>query len=90
LLPGAEANRTFFIMKRLRNLLLSLIIGFLFSMPVSELHAAGPGTTAHIEDAIALRAEPKLTASVIATLAVGVWVRVNYSARVGEMYPRKA
>ncbi len=64
-------------MKRLRNLLLSVIIGCIFSMPVAELQAARPGTKAYIEDAIALRTEPKLTASVIATLAVGVWVRVN-------------
>jgi SH3-like domain-containing protein len=65
-------------MKRLRYLLLSLIVGFTFSMPAAELHAARPGTKAYIEDAIALRDEPKLTSSVIATLAVGVWVRVNY------------
>ena len=65
-------------MKRLRNLLLSVIIGFIFSMPVAELYAARPVTTAYINVAIGLRAEPKLTARVIATLAVGVWVRVNY------------
>jgi uncharacterized protein YgiM (DUF1202 family) len=65
---------------RLRNLLLSVIIGSLFSMPAAELHAARPGTTAYTaytKDAIGLRAEPKLTASVIATLAAGVRVRVN-------------
>ncbi len=63
---------------RLRNLLLSVIIGFIISMPVAELQAARPGTTAYTRDAIGLRAEPKLTASVIATLAVGVRVQVNY------------
>ncbi len=63
---------------RLRNLLLSVIIGSVFSMAVAELQAARPVTTAYTKDAIGLRAEPKLTARVIATLAVGVRVRVNY------------
>ena len=66
---------------RLRNLLLSVIIGFIFSMPVAELQAARPGTMAYTKDAIGLRAEPKLTASVIATLAVGVRVQVNYCSK---------
>ncbi len=63
---------------RLRNLLLFVIIGFIFSMPAAQLQAARPVTTAYTRDAIGLRAEPKLTARVIATLAVGVRVRVNY------------
>lgn len=63
---------------RLRNLLLAVIIGFIFSMPAAELQAARPGSTAYTKDAIGLRAEPKLTASVIATLAAGVLVTVNY------------
>jgi uncharacterized protein YraI len=63
---------------RLRNLLLCVIIGLIFSMPVAELQAARPGTTAYTKDAIGLRAEPKLTADVIATLAAGVRVQVNY------------
>lgn len=66
---------------RLPNLLLFVIIGFIFSMPVAELQAARPGTTAYTaytKDAIGLRAEPKLTADVIATLAAGVRVRVHY------------
>jgi uncharacterized protein YraI len=63
---------------RLRNLLLAVVIGFIFSMPVVELQAARPGTTAYITDAIGLRAEPKPTANVIATLAAGVLVTVNH------------
>ncbi len=63
---------------RLRNLLLSVIIGFIFSMPAAQLQAARPVTTAYIKDTIGLRAKPKLTAGLIATLAVGVRVRVNY------------
>ena len=66
---------------RLRNLLLSVTIGFIFSMPVAGLQAARPGMTAYTKDAIGLRAEPKLTADVIATLAVGVRVRVNYCSK---------
>ena len=66
---------------RLRNLLLPVIIGFIFSMPVDELHAAALGTTAYTaytKDTIGLRAEPKITVGVIATLAGGVQVQVNY------------
>ncbi len=63
---------------RLRNLLLFVIIGFIFSMPAAELQAARPETTAYTKEALGLRTEPKLTATVIATLAAGVRVEVNY------------
>jgi SH3-like domain-containing protein len=67
-------------MKRLRNLLLSVIIGCIFSIPFASLQAAPPGTTAYIKDRILLRIEPKPTARVTATLAAGVRVRVNHCA----------
>lgn len=67
-------------MKRLRNLLLSLIIGFIFSIPAVAQQAAPPRTTVYIKDRIRLRVEPKPTARVIATLEMGVQVHVNYCA----------
>ncbi|HEY6012144.1 MAG TPA: SH3 domain-containing protein [Nitrospirota bacterium] len=70
-------------MKRLRNLLLSVIIGSVFCIPAAALQAASPGTTAYTvytKDAIQLRVEPKLTGRAIAKLAVGVKVRVNSCA----------
>lgn len=67
-------------MKRLRNLLLSAIIGFLFSIPAAALQAAPAGTTAHTKDRILLRVEPKLTARVTATLEANVRVHVNHCA----------
>ncbi len=68
-------------MKRLRNLLLSVVIGCTFSIPPAALQAAQPGTTASIKDKILLRVEPKPTARVIATLAANVRVRVNHCAQ---------
>jgi SH3-like domain-containing protein len=67
-------------MKRLRTLLISVIIGSAFSIPIAALQAAPPRTaayTAYTKDAIRLRVEPKLTGRVIATLAAGVQVRVS-------------
>jgi uncharacterized protein YgiM (DUF1202 family) len=64
-------------MKRLRTVLLSALIGFIFGIPVAELQAARPGTTAYTKDAIGLRDKPRPTARVIGTLAARVRVRVN-------------
>ncbi len=67
-------------MKRLRTVLLSVVIGCIFSIPPAVLQAAPPGTTAYIKDRILLRVEPKPTARVVATLAANVRVRVNHCA----------
>ncbi len=67
-------------MKRLRNLLLSVIIGFIFSIPSAALPAVPPGTTASIKDSILLRIKPKPAARVIASLATHVRVQVNSCA----------
>ena len=63
-----------------RNLLLSVIIGFIFSIPTAALQAAPAGTTAYTKDRILLRAEPKPTARVTATLEASVRVHVNHCA----------
>ncbi len=65
---------------RLRNLLLSAIIGFVFSIPTAALQAAPAGTTVYTKDRIRLRIEPKPTARVIATLEANVRVHVNSCA----------
>jgi uncharacterized protein YraI len=67
-------------MKLLRNLLLSVIIGFIFSIPSAALQAAPAGTTAHTKVKILLRAKPKPTARVTATLEADVRVHVNSCA----------
>ena len=70
-------------MKRMRALLLSVVIGALFSIPLAEPQAAPPATTAYTiytKDAVRLRTEPKLTGRVIATVSAGVRVRVNSCA----------
>lgn len=67
-------------MRRLRNALLLVVIGFIFSIPPLALQAAPPGTTAYIKDRILLRVEPKPTARVIATLEANVRVHVNHCA----------
>ncbi len=67
-------------MKRLRNLLLSVIVGFIFSIPTASLQAAPPGTTAYTKDRILLRIKPKPTARFIATLEADVRVHVNNCA----------
>ena len=65
---------------RLRNLLLSVIIGFVFSIPAAALQAAPARKTAYTKDKILLRAEPKPTARVTASLEANVRVRVNHCA----------
>ncbi len=67
-------------MKRLRNLLLSVIIGFVFSIPTAALQAAPARTTVYTKDRIRLRIKPKPTASIIATLEANVPVHVNSCA----------
>ena len=65
---------------RLRNLLLSVIIGFVFSIPAAALQAAPARKTAYTKDKILLRAEPKPTARATASLEANVRVRVNSCA----------
>ncbi len=67
-------------MKRLLSLFLSVVIGFIFSIPPAALQAAQPGTMAYTKDKILLRIEPKPTARFIATLETGVRVHVNNCA----------
>ncbi len=67
-------------MKRLRTVLISVIIGFIVSIPAAALQAAPPKTTAYVKDKILLRIKPEPTARYIASLEAGVRVRVNNCA----------